>query len=131
MDTVNSNSALTSSGGEKQKNSTDFAFKKVKKRNEELKPFADIIRAEKGEKNTKEKKRIDHLRNNMIATMIKFIGKKENSQQEILKTFRDDKETRSTRATHPKKKMLKTRKKRVKLRREYKDYQSSKPSLKS
>ena len=92
MDAANSNSALTSSGGEKQKNSTDLAIKRVKKRNEELKPFADTIRAEKGEKNAKEKKRIDHLRNNMIAAMIKFIGKEGNSQQEILKTFRDDKE---------------------------------------
>ena len=79
MDAVNSNSTLTCNGGEKQKNSTNLAIKRVKKRNEELKPFADIIRAEKGEKNAKEKKRIDHLRNNMIAAMIKFIEKEVNS----------------------------------------------------
>ena len=75
MDVVNSNSALTSSGSDKPKNSTDLGIKRVKKRNEELKPFADIIRAEKGKRNAKENKRIGHLRNNMIAAMIKFIGK--------------------------------------------------------
>ena len=52
--------------------------KRVKKRNEELKPFADIIKREKGEKTVKEKKRIDHLRTTMIAAMIKLIGIQEN-----------------------------------------------------
>ena len=63
---ANSNNS-TSNGGGKQKESTDLALKRVKKRNEELKPFADIIKREKGEKNVKEKKRIDHLRTSMIA----------------------------------------------------------------
>ena len=52
--------------------------------------------------NVREKKRIDHLRTNMIAAMIKFIGIQENSQQEILKTFKEDKDARATRATNPK-----------------------------
>ena len=38
----------------------------------------------------------------MIAAMIKFIGIQENSQQEILKTFKEDKDARATRATNPK-----------------------------
>ena len=42
------------------------------------------------------------FQNNMIAAMIKFIGKEENSQQKILKAFKDDKDSRATRATNPK-----------------------------
>ena len=102
MSEVANSNTWTSNGGGKQKESTDLALKRVKKRNKELKPFADIIKREKGEKNVKEKKRIDHLRTSMIAAMIKFIGIQENSQQEILKTFKEDKDARATRATNPK-----------------------------
>ena len=98
---ANSNTS-TSNGGGKQKESTDLTLKRVKKRNEELKPFADIIKHEKGEKNVREKKRIDHLMSNMIAAMIKFIGIQEISQKEILKTFKENTNDRTTRATNPK-----------------------------
>ena len=37
-----------------------------------------------------------------MAAMIKFIGTQENSQQEILKTFKEDKDARATRGTNPK-----------------------------
>ena len=55
-----------------------------------MRPFAALIKSEKGDKNAKEKERINHLMSNMIAAMIKFIGKEENSQQETLKNFKDD-----------------------------------------
>ena len=54
----------------------------------------------------------------MIAAMIKFIGKEQNSQQEILKAFKDDKDWRATRATNPK---TNAEDKRPKLRKEFKD----------
>ena len=110
---ANSNNS-TSNGGGKQKESTDLALKRVKKRNKELKPFADIIKREKGEKNVKEKKRIDHLRTSMIAAMIKFIGTQENSQLEILKSFKEDKDARPLEEPTPKL-VLRTKPKRQKL----------------
>ena len=49
-----------------------------------MKPFAELIKAEKGDKNAKEKERINHLKEKMIAAMINFIAKEENIQQETL-----------------------------------------------
>ena len=45
-------------------------------------PFAELIKAEKGVKNAKEKERIDHLRDNIIAAMLNFIVKEEKIQKE-------------------------------------------------
>ena len=101
-DAANSNSFSASNGGEKSKIVTDLATKRAKKRNEELKPIAALIKSEKVDKNDKEKERINHLMNKMITAMLNFIGKEEKSQNEALKIFKEDKESRNSRLTHPK-----------------------------
>ena len=59
-----------------------FRTTKIKEKNEELIPFAELIKAGKGVKNTKEKEKINHLKDKMIAEMLNFIVEEEKIQQE-------------------------------------------------
>ena len=79
-----------------------LAAKTVKEHNENLRPYAELIKREKGVNKEKEMSRVKDLKDKMIKSMIDFISEQKKEVREEHTRFLEDKEARKQRATVPK-----------------------------
>ena len=87
---ANSNVTPAQNGCTKQNSILVLADKKVREHNEELRPYPQLIKAEKGDKKAKELDRINLLKDKMITAMLQFIGLEKKAVEEEHKKFTDD-----------------------------------------
>ena len=79
-----------------------LAAKAAKEHNENLRPYADLIKKEKGVKKEKEMARVKDLKDKMIKAMLDFISEQKKAVSEEHTRFLGDKDARNKRATLPK-----------------------------
>ena len=75
------------------------ANKKVTEYNKNFRPYADLIKTEKGDNKVKELERVKHLKDNVIKRIIEYIGVQRKKVEDEHKRFTDDKEARKERDT--------------------------------
>ena len=76
-----------------------LAVKTVNEHNENLRPFEELIKKEKGKNKEKELTRVKHLKDKMIKSMIDFINIQRKEVEDEHTRFTDDKEARKARST--------------------------------
>ena len=79
-----------------------LAVKTANEHNENLRPYAELIKKEKGVNREKELSRVKDLKDKMIKSMIDFISEQRKEVKEEHTRFLEDKDARKQRATVPK-----------------------------
>ena len=76
-----------------------LAVKTANEHNENLRPFAELIKKEKGVNKEKELSRVKDLKDKMIKSMMDFISAQRQEVEEEHTRFSEDKDARKARST--------------------------------
>ena len=100
LEAGNSNPSQTQDEANKvTKQLISLAVKTVNEYNENLRPYAELIKREKGVNKERELSRVKDLKDKMIKAMIDFISTQRQAVKEEQTRFLGDKDSRNKRAT--------------------------------